>query len=114
MKIMATKKEMEELLDEYLKAKQASEKADLKFKVCQSRLKEAMGDKTSDVVNGLVISYKFDTAIDEAKLKEERIDVWASCLKEPELDTTRFRKEYPELLDTYLMDSKKRPLKVTI
>lgn len=102
------------LVKEYLSLREKADAIDQKVKKAADSLKAAMGDATEFKTMGLKVVYKFNTELNQERIKNERPKEYFSCLKEPELDVAKFRKEHPELVDTYSRDSRVRPLKIVV
>lgn len=109
---MLDEKKLSGLIGEYQKAKEISDSAEADLEAVKKAIKDLMGQFQTAEVGGFKVSYKFDTAIDTAKLEAEHPVVFKKYLKSPELDSTRFRAAEPELTELYLINSKKRPLKI--
>ena len=104
----------EVLLKNYLSLREQLDTLEEKVDAAKKVFCKSLGEIEEIRMCGVKVTYKFDNEIDQEKLKNERPEIYFSTLKEPELDTTKFRKEHAELVEGYSKQSKKRPLKIVL
>ena len=105
----------EKALEAFRTAKEAYNIAEKAKKVAQANLEAALGeDFTEATIKGFKVTWKFDSTIDQDKVRNKRPELWAESLKDPEMDTTKFRTLHPDLVEQFEIASNRRPLKVTL
>ncbi len=104
---MASNGKLGKAVEEYLKAKRASEEAESNLEVAKALLKSAMGDNEESSYNGVKVSYKAPMSVSEPEVKRLNRYAWEQC-SELKLNVKLLRERFPEVADSCLVAGSKR------
>jgi hypothetical protein len=102
------------MLKAYLALREQADALDEKVTAAKKAVTDALGDIEKVKVSGLTLLYSYTRTLDVEKIQAEQTKFYFECLKDPELDIPKFRKEHPDLVEMYEIKTKTRPFKVVV